>query len=90
MKEGGARVEERIAFGYQVLLVDKIPGETLRRLTRGLADYRSALAADPEAVEGVLADGASPVDASLDREELAAYSLVASVLLNLDGTVTRP
>ena len=90
MKEGGADPGKRIAFGYETVLVESIPKETARRLAKGLADYRAALAADPEAVDGLLAAGESPVDATLNREELAAYSLLASVLLNLDGAVTRP
>jgi hypothetical protein len=56
--------------------------ETLERFERR---YR----ADSKGAEEFLANGDSPRDKSLDTAELAAYTTVASVILNLDETITK-
>ena len=47
--------------------------------------YRDA----PEDAAAVLMYGESPVDGSLDEAELAAMTMVAAVILNLDETITK-
>jgi hypothetical protein len=54
-------------------------------LERLLAGY----GATPEEAKTLLATGATAAPASLDASELAAWTLVASQILNLDETVTR-
>ena len=55
--------------------------ETLRR-------FESRYAAEPDAAKTFLKQGDSPV-AKMDARELAAYTAVASLILNLDETITR-
>jgi Protein of unknown function (DUF1553)/Protein of unknown function (DUF1549)/Concanavalin A-like lectin/glucanases superfamily/Planctomycete cytochrome C len=45
---------------------------------------------DPRKAADLLAVGASPLDASLTGPELAAWTTVCGVLLNLDEMITRP
>jgi hypothetical protein len=52
---------------------------------RQLHEYRK----NPEAAEKLVAVGESPRDATLDVGEWAAYVAMASLILNLDETVTR-
>jgi hypothetical protein len=54
-------------------------------LTRQIDRYR----ADEKAARKLLAVGESPRDDSLPPAELAAYTILASVILNLDETVTK-
>ena len=42
-----------------------------------------------ERSEALLKIGESPVDGGLDRGELAAWTIVSSIVLNLDETVTK-
>ena len=87
MREGGATPAERIALRVP-------PGDSRARPTpRGAADAaRRACSsicddyrADPEAAAQMLwQPGESPRDATLDARELAAYTAVASLILNLD------
>ena len=56
-----------------------------RVFERQLTAYRE----NPESAAALLAVGASPRDASLDVPELAAYAVIANLLLNLDETLTR-
>ena len=50
-----------------------------------LADYQK----DPAAAEALLQTGAATVPAALNKTDLAAWTHVARVLLNLHETVTR-
>ena len=56
---------------------------------RHLGAEREAFGADPERATAFLSAGESPPDPGLDPVELAAWTSVASLLLNLDETITR-
>ncbi|MFN0056621.1 MAG: DUF1553 domain-containing protein, partial [Planctomycetales bacterium] len=89
LREGGKTTDERLAFAFRAVLVrDPAPRElaVLRRMLEGeLTRYRH----HPEAAAKVLAVGEAPRDESLDQAELAAWTTIASAILNLDETVTR-
>ena len=53
--------------------------------TQHLTDYQK----DPAAAEALLKTGAAPVAANLNKPELAAWTHIARVLLNLHETITR-
>ena len=57
-------------------------------LLRGIDRYRSDFAA-PDKAEQFIHHGDSPVPAGIDAHELAAYTAAASVILNLDETITQ-
>ena len=44
---------------------------------------------DPAAAVKYLTQGEAPRDEKLDAQELAAYTCVASIILNLDAAVTQ-
>ena len=89
MLEGGAGPEGRIAYGFRLAVARSPEPEELEVLTAGfrrmLADFRG----DRTAADEVLRVGESPSNPALDRGELAAYTTVASTLLNLDETITK-
>jgi hypothetical protein len=83
------RPEDRLVFGFR-LVTARPPRKTelsvLREnLDRQLARYR----ADVEAAKQAVTFGESKPDASLDAAELAAYTMVANVLLNLDEALNK-
>ena len=49
----------------------------------------AAAAADATLAPKLLAQGVSPVPADLDRNQLAAWTTTANILLNLDETLNR-
>ena len=55
------------------------------RFQRMLGEFRR----DKKGTDELLGVGESPARASLDRAELATYTTVASMLLNLDETITK-
>jgi hypothetical protein len=52
---------------------------------RALAGYRAA----PEEAAAMIANPANPPPATFDAAELAAWTVVANVLLNLDETLMK-
>jgi hypothetical protein len=83
MKQGG------IDFGFR-LASARFPTERERSIL--LNSYRYNLdrfQTNPDAALKLLSQGESPRDTSLNANELAAWTYVASLILNLDETVTR-
>jgi hypothetical protein len=58
-------------------------------LREALASYLDEYKANPEAAAKYLSQGESPRDGELDTSELAAYAAVASMMLNMDETITK-
>jgi hypothetical protein len=54
-----------------------------------LGDFLQHYAEDPQGAQELLGVGASPLDASVDRIELAAYTMLANQLLNLDEVLNK-
>jgi hypothetical protein len=68
----------------------RTPREAERReLMAALADLRGEFRADPAAAKKLLSGGETPVDASLAPDELAAWTLLASTVLNLDEVLNK-
>ena len=57
-------------------------------LTSALATHRAHFTADPEAAKKILTNGESPAPAG-DPVALAAWTMLANLLLNLDETINR-
>jgi hypothetical protein len=84
--EGGSSISARVNYGYR-LAVSRAP--SLTELNRVLAFYNGQLAAyqkDPSAAYRTLA--AKP-DAFPNAPEMAALTMVANVLLNMDESITK-
>ncbi|HEY2934388.1 MAG TPA: DUF1553 domain-containing protein [Acidobacteriota bacterium] len=89
MKEGGAERDSRLRYGFR-LVTGRLPsaGEAgiLRKSLEYHVDYFSRT---PGAAGAYLQHGESSSDGALDPREVAAYAAVASLMLNLDETVTK-
>ena len=59
-------------------------------LTKVYERHRTQYEADPESAKQLLNVGTLPVNESLDTVELAAWTSVARIVLNLNETITRP
>ncbi|MCL6504798.1 MAG: DUF1553 domain-containing protein [Pirellulales bacterium] len=89
LREAGASAAERIGLAYRLVLSRPPRPQEVEVLSgladRHLAEYRQ----DPAAAAALLSVGAHPVAGDLDPCELAAWTSVARVLLNLHETITR-
>jgi hypothetical protein len=82
--------EQRLEHAYQVA-VARQPKSAERDVLLGLlAEERADIAAEPESVNELLADHQDAVAKVASPEELAAWYGVATTLLNLDETITKP
>jgi hypothetical protein len=89
LNEGGSEPESRVTWGFR-LAAGRVPEESERRvLLRSLAGQLEYFENDPEAAAELLAVGEKRNDASLAAQELAAYAVVGSLILNLDEVITR-
>jgi hypothetical protein len=89
MTEGGATPEARIAWAFARATARRPDHFELGRLTASLRERLTDFAKTPETASQLISQGASKPNPALNAAELAAYTVTANVLLNLDETVTR-
>ena len=89
IREAGGDPDRRIALAYRLATARKPAAEELRVLRdlahTQLAHYRR----EREAAAKLVRVGESEFNAKLDVTELAAWTTVASAILNLDETITK-
>lgn len=89
LREGGSSDAVRVNLAYQYALSrppDKYERSSLLQL---LETERELYRKDPAAAEQVLTVGYAPTPPAIDRSEIAAWTSVCRVLLNLSEFVTR-
>ena len=89
MKEGGATAEQRIGFAFLLSTGRSPTARETSILVDSLHYELDRFQSRPENAVKYLSQGEHPRDQKLDVKELAAYATVASVILNLDETVTK-
>ena len=89
MVEGGATKEQRAAYGYRLLLARAPSSAQLGVLLKMLDSLDSTYRRDPAAATEFPKQGESPLRPNLDTVQLAAYTGLASLMLNLDETITK-
>ncbi|MCW3100909.1 MAG: Planctomycete cytochrome [Chthonomonadaceae bacterium] len=89
MKEGGATPEQRISYAYRLAMGRSAKPNEIETMLGLFNQQAVVFRLDPPGAKKLLSVGESPRDASLDTAELAAWTTVASVLLNLDETITK-
>ncbi len=89
LEEGGARPEERLDFMARRLLARPLRPEECKITQSVLRELLASYQADPKDAEALLTVGESKPDASLDKPTLAAYTMVANELLNLDEVLNK-
>jgi uncharacterized protein DUF1553/uncharacterized protein DUF1549/concanavalin A-like lectin/glucanase superfamily protein/cytochrome c len=89
LREGGRDARARIAYVFRLALARKPSAQEAKvlrdLLSQQLINYRK----DRKAAGELLRVGESKADDKFDQTELAAWTMVASAILNLDETVTK-
>jgi hypothetical protein len=87
LAEGGSTPAERINYAFRRALARPPTDAESQVLIRAVERYRQDFAVAD--AEKLIRHGDSPVPPSLDPRDLAAYTAAASVILNLDETITQ-
>ncbi|GAB5445097.1 MAG: PSD1 and planctomycete cytochrome C domain-containing protein [Fuerstiella sp.] len=87
--EGGTSVDQRLDFLFKVCLSRTPRPEETEILKQTLQNQRSEFASQPAAAEKLLNVGQAPVPDNVDTVELAAWTSVSRIVLNLHETITR-
>jgi Protein of unknown function (DUF1553) len=87
--EAGKGTPERVAFLYRTVLGRKPDADEVRIVTAALAKQRAIFDADPAAAKKVVHVGESKPKGAAPDAEVAAWALIANLVLNLDEVVMR-
>jgi hypothetical protein len=89
LKETCASEDERVNFMAERLLARRLRSEEQAIVRSSLHDLIAAYHQTPKEAEGLIAVGESKADSSLDKPMLAAYTMVANELMNLDEALNK-
>jgi hypothetical protein len=90
MSEGGATPEERINVGCRIVLSRRPDAAELALIRETFESHLQRYQDHPELAKQLVQHGESKPPTGFPEAELAAWTMVANLLLNLDETVTRP
>ena len=88
LREGGPAPAQRIEFAFR-LATGQRPNAAERAILGDALTYAQSRFGRPDAAVKFLAVGEHGRDEALDVKELASYASVASLILNLDKTITK-
>lgn len=89
LREGGGTDQQRLKWGFRLVTARQPRPEELKLLETGLQQDLQDFSRAPQDAAKLLTVGASPADASLPPDQLAAWTLTANVLLNLDEVISH-
>jgi hypothetical protein len=82
-------IEARLEKAFREATARRPRREELAILVDGFRDQLARFGRDRKAALALIGQGESPVDPRLDAVELAAYTAIAQLILNLDETLTK-
>jgi hypothetical protein len=89
VKEGGATPEARVQYGFRLALTrPPLPAET-KRLVQLYQKARDDFAKNPKEAQQMATEPLGPLPAGMEPVELAAWTLVGNVMLNLDEVFAK-
>jgi hypothetical protein len=89
LNDGGAKPEDRIALGLRLAAGRRPDANETQVLLGNLRSQLEYFHGHSQEATRLLAVGAKPSDPKLNSEELAAYAVIASLILNLDEVITK-
>jgi hypothetical protein len=89
IEKGGTSPKEKITTGYRMATGLTPDSKTLAIMLKNFNRRNNQFKQDKEAAKSLVNTGESSYDSSLNVEELAAYTVTANVLLNLDQVLTK-
>jgi hypothetical protein len=89
LKQGGMTDADRLGYGFRLCTARTPNAREAAILAGSLAHFRERYGNDQEAAKRLVATGEFKADVNLPAPELAAYTSLGLLLLNLDETLTK-
>ncbi len=89
MNEGGSDIRDRLITGYRLATSRSPDEQTISVLQKGFETRKAYFQRNQEAARQMISHGKKKPDGNLKSVELAAYTVTANVLLNLDRVITK-
>ena len=89
VEEGGKTDEERARFGLQLCLCRQPRAEQVREVRAMFQKEREYYRKDTKSALSLATEPLGPLPMGMDAAELAAWTVVANVLLNLDAVLMK-
>ena len=89
LREGGSSVQSRIAYVFRLATSRAPLPDEVDLLANILQQQLEAFTKDPDAADKLSKVGRFEAGPGFSRSELAAWTTLASMILNLDETVTK-
>jgi hypothetical protein len=89
MTEGGPSRDSRLSLAFRLATGQSPNPRELHILEDALAKMRAAFQKDDAGARSLIQVGAAKSDSSIPAAELAAWTAVANIILNMDETITK-
>ena len=89
IREGGSAPADRLTRGFRLAAARRPTAEELEVMRKLQEDFASMYARDKAAAGKLLAIGEARRDEKIDPVELAAWTMTANMILNLDEAITK-
>jgi hypothetical protein len=89
VREGGSTAEERARFGLRLCLARPPRPEQVKQVTALWQSTREHYCNDAQAALALATEPLGPLPTGMEADDLAAWTVVSNVLLNLDGVLTK-
>ncbi len=89
LMQGGSSPEARLAMAFRLATARRPDADEMEVLRGGLEEHLAYYRSHPEAARKLARAGEAPRLEGLDPCEVAAYTTVAGLILNLDETITK-
>ncbi|HZT79128.1 MAG TPA: DUF1553 domain-containing protein, partial [Gemmataceae bacterium] len=89
VKEGGATAEDQARYGLTLALSRPPKPEQVRQVLALYEQARAKYRSDAKAALALATEPLGPLPEGLPADEAAAWTVVANVLLNLDGVLMK-
>lgn len=89
IEQGGENIRSRLAYGFLLATTREPDRSELRTLTSLFEEEHSRFSNDENEAKALLNVGTSPINPALDTTDLAALTVVANTLINLDEARIR-
>jgi hypothetical protein len=89
IREAGPDTQKRINRMSEILLAHDAPAPMEAALAASVRQMKEHYSKDPKAAHSLVEIGEKKRDASIPEPELAAWTMVASEMLNLDETINK-